>query len=680
MGKANRTILGTTQLVFMVTALCSLRSLPAYPQERNDMEELLEMSVEELMKVEVVTPARKRQSIDRAPASITVITAEEIRDSGAQTLVDLLERLPGVYIPTQGHGEESIYIRGVGERYNNKTLLLFDGYPLRDLYHSTYSLNETVPLANIDHIEVVRGPGSSLYGTNALAGVINIITKAPGDIDGAEILGGVGSRGSQQEQVLWGKQNEKAGVSILARYLDRDIDSVRFDEDREPSGKTRYIRNSAFHLAGFRGNIDFQTAFYRTKVPDFMEAITDVANDTQDHAIFRLGYSKDITERLNMRVRTYANLFWVDGEKLSSDGGALDKVKETSRESQIYGLDAQWRFQLAPNNDLLFGTSYEYERLDHSWSREFDPPGSAPAFTGWASAKPGPVPTSISNQNAALYIEDEIQLIKDVLSFTAGARLDSYEEIGSRLSPRAVVVWEPRKGSIVKGMYGEAFRAPSYRELYKQSDDGENEGNTNLDPEIIKTTELALIQHLGNQHRMELSLFTNETSDFIKTVGDGNYRNLKDRETRGIELSLKGKLPLAGTRYFVNYTNLDADENDGSDIGGLPEQMFNVGLTYDGLKYLSVSPHFQYIGKRNRPADYQANLIDDGTSTIDHLGSFSLLNVAARTTKALHPDMELAFVIRNVLDERYYTVSEKSYKYDVQRPGRSFWLTLTYRF
>lgn len=669
------------RIVLIVTALCSLwPPTPAHPQEPNDMEELLDMSLEELLEVTVVTPSRKLQSIDKAPANITVITEKEIKDSGAQTLSDLLGRLPGVYIPTQGHGEDSMYIRSVGERYNDKTLLLFDGYPLRDLYYSTYSLNETVPLANIDHIEVIRGPGSSLYGTNAFAGVINIITKAPKDIGGTEVLAGLGIRGSHHEHVLWGNQDEKGGLSILARYLDSDMYSLRFDESGDPSGKTRYIRNSAVHFKGHRGNIDFQAGFYRTKLPDFMEAITDVENETQDTAFFRLGYTKDITERLNMRTRTYANLHWLDGRDLAYDGGALDKIKESSRESQIYGLDTQWRYQLAQNNDLLFGATYEYENLDHSWSREFDPPGSAPAFTGWVSAEPGPVPTSISNQNLAVYAEDEMQLIEGVLSVTAGARLDNYEETGSRLSPRVVAVWEPIKGTVVKGLYGEAFRSPSYRELYKQSDDGENEGNTNLDPEIIKTTELNLIQRLGNNHRLEVSLFRNETSDFIKTLGDGNYTNLKSRETRGIELGLKGQFPQAELQYFANYTNLDADENDGSDVDGLPEQMFTAGLTYEALKCVSISPYFQYIGKRNRPADYQTNPIDDGKTLIDLLGSFALFNVAAHTTKAFHPDIELAFAITNVFDEKYYTVSEKSYKFDVERPGRSFWMTLRYRF
>jgi len=645
----------------------------------NEEDSLFKLSFEELMDVEVITPSRKPQSIDKAPANITVITEREIRDSGAQTLSDLLERLPGVYIPTQGHGEDSIYIRGVGERYNHKTLLLFDGYPFRDLYYFTFPLNETIPLANIDHIEVIRGPGSSLYGTNAFAGVVNIITKKPADIDGTEILTGFGSRGSQQGQVLWGKGSEKSGTSILARYIDSDIDKIRFDEDGDPSGKRRYIRNSAFHLTGYHGDIDYQAGFYRTTLPDFIEPITDVVDETQENAFFRLGYTKDITERLNMRGRAYANMHWLDGKQQKFDSGILAKDKKASRESQIYGLDVQWRYKLAQNNDLLFGATYELENLDHSFSFEDDLATPADSgLTGWVSAKPGPAPTTIINRNKAAYVEDEMRFIEDILSLTIGTRYDSYEETGSRMSPRGVIVFEPIKGTIIKGLYGEAFRSPAYRELYKQSADGENEGDISLNPEIIKTTELNLIQHLGTDHRLEFSLFKNEITDFIKTVGPGNFENLKHRETRGIELGLKGQFPEYDLRYFTNYTNLDADEDDGSDIGTLPEQMLNLGLTYEGLKYISVSPYFQYIGKRNRPYDYQGDV--DADKRRDLLEGYPIFNIAARTTKALHPDVEVAFVMKNVFDEKYYTVTEKSLNFDVERPGRTFWTTITYRF
>jgi len=289
----------------------------AEQQDANEPEDFLDMSIEELMNMEVVTPSRKPQLLDTAPSNITVITEKEIRDSGAQTLAELLERLPGVYIPTQGNGEESLYIRGVGERYNNKTLLMFDGYPLRHLYYYAHPINATIPLANIKRIEVIRGPGSSLYGTNAFAGVINIITKDPQDIKDTEVLAGIGSWGSEQYHVLWGTHSDNFGLSIMSRYLDADLGQIDIDEDGAPSGQRRFIQNDVVHLKGYYEDIDFQTGYYRTDLPDFMEAVSDIEEETQEHAFFRLGYTTDISDRLNMRARTYFNNYWANGGKLS---------------------------------------------------------------------------------------------------------------------------------------------------------------------------------------------------------------------------------------------------------------------------------------------------------------------------------------------------------------------------
>ena len=289
----------------------------AAQQSEDEQQNFFDMSIEELMNIEVVTPGRKPQDIDTTPANITVITQKQIRNSGAQTLADLLERLAGVYIPTQEHGEESIYIRGIGERYNDKTLLMIDGYPMRDLYYSTYPLNATIPLANIKRIEVVRGPTSSLYGTNAFAGVINIITKDLQDTKGTELSSKIGSHGSEEHHVVWGTHDGNDGISIMARYLDADMGTIDKDEAGDPSGKTRFFKNKALHLKARQGNMDFQTGYYHTELPDFMEPTTDIVDETQQHAFLRLGYTKDISDRLNMQAKTYANWYWSDGESLS---------------------------------------------------------------------------------------------------------------------------------------------------------------------------------------------------------------------------------------------------------------------------------------------------------------------------------------------------------------------------
>lgn len=659
----------------LMLGLISGLSLQVFAGEKdpNGKADYFDMSIEDLMNVQVTTAGRKEQSINMAASNITVITEEEIKNSGAQTLADILERLPGVYVATQGSGIKTVYIRGIGERYNDKTLLLVDGYPMRDLYYYSYSPDETIPIGNIKRIEVIRGPGSSLYGTCAYAGIIDIITKDAKDLKGTEVMSGIGSRSSQQHQILTGKKWEKGEVTFFARYLDADAGKVERDETGAFSGQPRYIRNAVFHLKAKYEDLEFQTGYYRTTTPDAMAAITIDETTVKEDMFFRGGYKREINERLNMQAKVYANLQWEEADQFThNSSGVLTKKKLTSKQSDIIGMDIQFQYKLSERNDLVFGVTYEHENLEHYWAKTSKAStGWVESYSGWTAKDGGDEPEPIRNHSISFYAEDEFKLIPDVLHFTAGARMSRYTQTGSNLSPRFGIVWMVQHDTVVKLLYGEAFRCPSYREMYKQP------GDPLVDkPEKIRTTELLISHNLSSNHHLEISLFRSDLKDYIKTLTTGGYENLKHRSTKGIEAGLKGKFPKADLTYFANYTMLQTKDVDLGGIGGVPENMFNAGLTYEGIKHIAISPHVQYISKRNRPNDYHSD--EDMAAEIqrNNLGSYSLFNIAVRTRDL---PFELCFSVRNVFDKRYYSTSEKG-QYDTQGTGRIFWLTLAYTF
>lgn len=474
------------------------------------------------------------------------------------------------------------------------------------MFYYSYSPDATIPLGNIKRVEVIRGPGSSLYGAGAYAGIINIITKDAEDINGTEVTSGIGSRSSQQHQVLTGKKWEKGQVSFLARYFDADAGKIEKGESGEISGHTKYIRNAAFHMKAKYEDFDFQTGYYRTTVPDAMASIDEKSTTVTEDMFFRGGYNKKINNRLSMHAKIYANLQWAEEEKFTYDGGVLDKKKRTSRQSDIVGIDIQWQYKLSERNDLVFGMTHERENLAHQWSKTYDPPGDPPVMGSWTAKHSGSPAEAIRNQSIAFYAEDEFKLIPDVLHFTAGARLDRYTQTGSNLSPRFGAVWMVQKDTVLKLLYGEAFRSPSYREMYKRSDDPPDEQDPLVNkPEKIRTTELLISHNLSSNHHLEMSLFRSDLKDYIKTLYSGGYENLKHRSITGIEAGLKGRFPKADLTYFANCTMLNTKDTGGGGIGGVPENMFNIGLTYEGIQRLSISPHVQYISKRNRPSDYQ---------------------------------------------------------------------------
>jgi iron complex outermembrane receptor protein len=675
LGRFIMTIQKILTQIFFVSVLWILLGINTHvlaeQTDANQHNEYFHMSMEDLMDIPVTTAGRKSQTIHMAASNITVITEKEIKDSGAQTLADLLERLPGVYVATQGSGIKTIYIRGIGERYNDKTVLLVDGYPTRDIYYYSYSPGETIPIGNIKKIEVIRGPGSSLYGTCAYAGIINIITKDAKDLKGTEVMSGIGSRSSQQHQILTGKKWEKGEVTFFARYLDAGAGKVEKDEEGAISGHTKYVRNGAFHIKAKYEDFDFQAGYYRTTVPDSMAPIIEDSTTVTEDMFFRGGYKREINERLSMQARVYANLQWAEEEKFTyNDEGVAEEKKITSRQSDLVGIDIQWLYKLSERNDLVFGITHERENLEHQWGQTYTALGG-----GWdpepkeGVAKHGNVPKTIRNHSISFYAEDEFKLIPDVLHFTAGARFDRYTQTGSNLSPRFAAVWMLQKDTVVKLLYGEAFRSPSYREMYK------NDDPTTKTPEKIRTTELLISHNLNSNHHLEISLFKSELKDYIKTIYSGGYENLKHRCTKGIEAGLKGQFPKADLTYFANGTILNTKDTNGGGIGGVPENMFNAGLTYEGIKHIAISPHVQYISKRNRPDDYQIKGVAD-VDKRNNLGSYTLFNIAIRTTDL---PFELCFSVRNVFDKRYYSTSEKG-QYDTQGTGRTFWLTLTYIF
>ncbi|MCD6175676.1 MAG: Plug domain-containing protein, partial [Planctomycetes bacterium] len=152
-------------------------------------EDLFDLSLEELMEIEVASTSKTPVSIERAPGTVYLFSGDALWDKGITTLEDLLRQIPGVQLVPSRLGHTSVWIRGVQGRYNSKLLLLVDGVPMRDFFYGNFTVDEMYPMENIEKIEVLLGPGSTLYGSNAFAGVISITTKKKKN----EIFGSIGS-------------------------------------------------------------------------------------------------------------------------------------------------------------------------------------------------------------------------------------------------------------------------------------------------------------------------------------------------------------------------------------------------------------------------------------------------------------------------------------------------------
>jgi len=196
-------------ILILLSLLSTGTRVFAQQQNANDPKDVFEMSLEELMEVEVYTASKYKQKVSEAPSSVTIITADDIKKYGYRTLADILRSARGFYT-TYDRNYTYLGVRGFGRPgdYNGRILFLIDGHRINDSIYGSIMVGNTfyLDVDNIERIEIVRGPGSSLYGNNAFFAVINVITKNGGDLDGVEVSGQMASYGTFKEQISYGKK------------------------------------------------------------------------------------------------------------------------------------------------------------------------------------------------------------------------------------------------------------------------------------------------------------------------------------------------------------------------------------------------------------------------------------------------------------------------------------------
>ena len=623
---------------------------------------------------QVITASRRVQPIRESPADVTVITAEELKNLGARTIADALALLSGVQITTHRKGSEKIWIRGVASAYNDKTLLLIDGYPFKELTYGQHPIDEQLPIADVKRIEVVKGPGSVSYGANALAGVINIITMEPGDVPETKVWAGFGNWRTQSYGILFGKNSEKAGLVFSGTFYGTDGGSHERDTE---SGKISHTNRDPNQLASMNLKLslsDFTLALrhgeHKTDYSGYPDA--KVLHWDNRTTLVQLGWKHAASERLLLVSKVYFNNFDWPRSKTSKNADliTLKALENTDEHTQVYGAGFQAECRVFDGNVLVAGAEYEGERALEIHDKEYDATAAnpAPALIRWTD------PLRPASHNAALFAEDSWK-IAPWWHFVFGARYDRHSRYGSQLSPRGAVIVNPSGDLAFRFIHGRAFRAPSFRELYVVEAAAVDNGNPDLKPEQIRTSELKADYRFAGRFSAGFSLFYNVISDFIAPdPAIAKYGNLGRYRIRGVEPELRIK---PGGRYwaFVNATLLEAEDENGRPMPEIAETMFNAGVFIELYRHLNLNSTLSHIGRRNHPANYQSGAT--ASARKDLLGSYERVNLAL-TTKEL--PVELSLAVHNLFNVRSFNPNYGRDGYDVQHPRRSFQVKIGYKF
>lgn len=427
--------------------LCGLlpMSLPAAPQSNDPVPDI---GLEDLVDTEVVSAARRVQSLQRVAAAVFVITQEDIARSGARSLADALAMAPGLEVARIGNNRWAVSARGGNGRFANKLQVLKDGRSVYSpLFSGVFWEAEDTVLEDIERIEIIRGPNAAMWGSNAVNGTINIISRKARDTQGGLVAATVGSEDRHNLGVRYGMTLGDTGhLRVYGKSLDRR-------PDFKPDGSRASDRGEA-GMAGFRADwllspgtrLFLNGETYRDRNADTYNFADPTApnNIGVVHSVMTLTGS-----HLHGRYESLAD----DGSEVVVQSyftqRTLDAQHVLREQRDTFDLDVQYRLAPRGSHDLMIGANYR-----SSSDTKTSPSGSYVTF-----ASP-----SRDFRLASVFLNDEIAVVPNRFSVTLGARLENNNYSGTDLQPTARFAWTPDALRTVWGAVSRATRTPSRAE------------------------------------------------------------------------------------------------------------------------------------------------------------------------------------------------------------------------
>jgi len=654
---------------------------PSPADQQSEGEDLLFLDIDS-----VYSASKYEQKVTEAPSSVSIVTAEEIEKQGYRDFGEIMQSIRGFYV-TKDRNYFYIGVRGFGlpADYSNRMLILVDGTRTNDNIYDAGALESMVDVDLIDRIEVVRGPSSSLYGSNAFFATINVITKRGRDYDGLEISGEMGSNDTYKPIATFGKKMA-SGFEMLVSgsYLDSDgDDNLYYSEFNDPDYNYGHAEDrDNLKQKNFMAKISYKdfslTAHYNDYKKDvptapwetifngdlWTEDESFIAGLTYDHS-YQNGL--DLIARLNYNYYKYEGEYPYEGEPEWDEPPVV--VNEDSAKGEYILGDVQVTKLLKERHKLTLGASFQ-ENFKQEQQTEYK--GVDPEEWGFLD-------DDHSTTVWAVYLQNEFT-ITDKLILNAGVRYDDYETFGGTTNPRAALIYNPQENMSFKLVYGTAFRAPSAYELY--FDDGVyQKSNDDLDAETIDSYEVIYEQFFTSQIRGTAVGYYYKMDDIIINSYDqdeemSQFVNGGEVDAYGLELEVDGKWE-NGWQGRISYTYQDTEDQDiNRELSNSPEHLVKVNVIaplWRDKIFLGVEE--LYTSKR-RTLYREKNEVDSDT----HSDAYFLTNVTLYGEK-LWRNLDISASIYNLLDKNYDDPGSFEHLQDeLERDGRTYRLKITYLF
>ena len=644
--------------------------------------------------VSIATGSKK--PITRAPAVASVITAEDIRAMGATTLDQALETVPGLHVSLSALSRlDAVYsIRGIHTGFNPQVLLLMNGIPFPFLYTGGHPTLFRLPVASISRIEIIRGPGSAVYGADAFAGVVNIITKDAREINGTEVGG---REGAFDTHDLWLQHGQVLGDWELAfslewqksggdddRRIKSDYQTLLDKLDGTNASLAPGPLNTRYEVVDTHLEIkreDWKFRLWNWRLEDAGEgagaaqALDPKGGQDANIYLADLTYQNDelvngldfITNLHYLYHNTKSRLVLLPPGTSGFAEGLIGKPEGTEQQT---GFDVSAVYSGHTNHRLRFGAGFTYQEADTRETKNFGP-GVTQGILTDVSDTPYVYMPDKKRTVWYLSLQDEWQIAPD-WELTAGVRYDDYSDFGSTINPRIALVWATRYNLTSKLLYGRAFRAPSFSEQFAVNNPVVL-GNPNLDPETIDTLELAFDYHPTFALQTSLSLFVYDAKDLIEFMPSGGgsktAQNARNQEGYGfeIETTWKATETLKVTGNYAWQHSEDADT--GRRVADAPGQKFYLNADWKFLPNWSFNPQMTWVASRKRAAGDDRSPIDD----------YTLVDVTLHR-REIFKGVDLTLSVRNLFAEDAREPSNGIIPDDYPLEGRNLWAEIRYRF
>ncbi len=653
--------------------LLALLALTATAIAQQGAKDLSEASLEELTNIQVYSASKHMQSASEAPASVTVVTADEIQKYGYRNLADILRSVPCFYV-TYDRDYTFVGVRGFGRLgdWNSRILVLIDGHRTNNnvLGQAMLGNEFLVDVDMIERVEIVFGPSSSLYGANAFFAVINVITRTVKEVKDWELSFQTGSFGTNEGRATYGHQFQSLGVLLSGTFYDSQGQTLFFPQFNSPAtnhgitSDTDYesykhiLATLTFH--GFTLQGLFATRDKGVPTAYFGGVFNDPADlNIDSHQYVSIEYQHPIG-KWQFDADTSYDQARLQGPVPEAPTAAGEPVvlSTYSFRGNWWTGEAKVSRDLFERNHLTLGTEIR-DNLRQDQGDLVNPPN---VFT----------PEPNSSLITAVYAQDEFGITSRI-KLNAGVRYDHYSTFGGTFNPRAALIFRAAEKTALKLLYGNAFSAP---DVYQTSPDFGifYDDNLKLQSEHIQSLEARVEQGLGQHFQLSGGVYRNRINDLITLAlnpidQNFEYENAGSAQATGMDVELSGRAS-NGVQGKASFDYVHAyDEGAGHPaLDNSPGPMAKLNLIVPLIgQRLSAGVEGQFLGRRL-------------TLLQDSLSSYQVFNLTL-LGHTVGNHLDIAASVFNVLDKKYFDPGRPEDPEDaIQQDGRSVRIKITGRF